>query len=186
MSARLKRHAPVLIVLAILGYLCWPYLGSATDAHANQANKGPEIAAASLSPHVETAFNRDPFKGPGAHLVHAPPVTNHALGKPASKPALSSTESTDLLNGLALNATFLRGSHRSALINGALYAEGDQVKLAAATPAPVKIARVLPDKVLLQCADQTLELTYASRPSKTQGPPHSEPAPTKSKPRKAV
>jgi hypothetical protein len=182
-----------LVVMAVLGYLCWPHLGTPSAAQtAKQANKGADLTTAMLSPRVDTAFNRDPFKGPSVHIVQPRTSMSRDQLKPASRPTVSKTEAGNLLSGLSLNATMIRGRNRSALINGSIYREGEPLKLASATAVPLKIAQVYPDKVLLQCADQTLVLTYGTRDSKPAGASPSMPRPnateqkaTKPKPKTA-
>ncbi len=85
----------------------------------------------------------------------------------------------DPRSGLALNATSIRLSgttgaeQRLAVINGRIYAERERLKssaidkdgnIIAADPSapPCVVARILPDRVLLECDGRTATLSYAN------------------------
>jgi hypothetical protein len=63
MSFPIAKFAPTAIVLGVVGYCVWPYVaGSDASANADSQAKMPEIAAALLSPKIETSPQRDPFR----------------------------------------------------------------------------------------------------------------------------
>jgi hypothetical protein len=156
MSGRLKKIAPTAIVAAVLGYLCWPYFTD-PEAAAGQKKEStlPVLTAALLSPPPEPAPDRDPFsqgknwsaavtaKKPKATVKKPPPVEN-------------------TLTGQALNATYIHGERRLALISGQVYAEGEPLKGQNSSSSLLTVARICPDKVILRRGGETLELRYAS------------------------
>ena len=61
-----------------------------------------------------------------------------------------------------MNATYIHGDRRLALINGQVYAEGEALKGQNSSSSTLRVARICPDKVLLRGDGVTLELKYAS------------------------
>jgi hypothetical protein len=179
MYRRITKSTPILIVGAILGFLCWPYV----DEHPPRpkevdSTKALKSLVASLSPPEAPAPLRDPFdsratvrsgrrkagKTPAA--AGAAALAGSAPGGAAAKPP--SRAPVDL----ALQATHLRGDRRIALINGAVYAEGDQIKPTGPTAATYTVTRIYPHRVVLESASQALELTYPAHDAKPNpGPP---------------
>src|SRR5262249_51335457 len=75
--------------------------------------------------------------------------------------------------GLVLNGTYVRGDRRMAVINGAVYTEGQTISPASAGRA-VSLARVDVDRVVLSVDRMTSELAY-SRPTAAAEPPRTQP-----------
>jgi hypothetical protein len=71
---------------------------------------------------------------------------------------------------LLLQATHLRGDRRIALINGAVYAEGDEVRPTGPNAVAYTVSRIDQHRVVLQSDDETLELTYPTHDAKPGGP----------------
>ena len=202
MSGRIGKTALILIVIGVMGYLCWPYVSDPLpEALALSPGKMPEIAPALLAPPVAPAPDRDPFQQPpvAKPAEEPPPPVVAEVPKPAPPPSAAPApalnppivvkpelpvDPKDLLSGLALNATYVRGDRRLAVINGSLYAEGDQVKLSGPTMLALTLARVYPDNVILERKGQTVELNYPAAESKPARPA-GEAAKTNAKPGKA-
>jgi hypothetical protein len=156
MSGRLRKIAPTAIVAAVLGYLCWPYVTD-PEAAAGQKKEStlPVLTAALLSPPPEPAPDRDPFsqgKNWSAAVTAKKPKDT-----PKKPPPIENT-----LSGQILNATYVHGARRLALISGQVYAEGEALKGQNSSSSPLKVARICPDKVLLCRDGVTVELKYAS------------------------
>jgi hypothetical protein len=175
MSGRIAKIAPTAIVLAVMGYLCWPYFNEAPDApDETKENKLPVIATALLSPPPEPAPDRDPFKQPGQTKSAAPVAPKPKT--PAT--ARSLADAVNTMNGQVLNATYIHGERRLALISNRIYAEGEELKSQSSTASPLTVARIYPDKVLLRRDGVTLELKYvtpASRPADGASSPRAGP-----------
>lgn len=93
-----------------------------------------------------------------ANPDHTPPAV-------AEAPIAAVQEPLDLsLTGLALNATFLRGSRRSAMINSQFYSEGETLEPSGPNVLPFVVAKIFQHHVLLECQGQTVELTYPAPP----------------------
>jgi hypothetical protein len=92
------------------------------------------------------------------------------------------------LSGLTLNATFLRGSRRLAMINSQLYAQGEPLAQGDGSAARYVVSEVHPHKVMLERQGQILELNYADTASKSDPLRRSEVPAKAAKPsdRKAV
>ncbi len=61
MAVSIGKFAPTAIVLAAVGYCCWPYLEDPGHRPKMEEKKLPEIAASVLSPTIKPAPGRDPF-----------------------------------------------------------------------------------------------------------------------------
>jgi hypothetical protein len=157
MSGRIGKIAPTAIVAAVLGYWCWPYVNESIGRPQDKKeNKLPVISAALLSPAPEAAPDRDPFRPPGEKKSSA------AMAGPTKKPTLADANA---LGSQVLNATYIHGDRRLALISGHVYVEGEQLK--GPSGPPLTVARICPERVLLQREGVTLELKYASVPPRS-------------------
>ena len=155
MSGRIGKLVPTAIVAAVLGYLCWPYfIDPEAAAGQKKESKLPVLTAALLSPPPEPAPERDPFRQAKRWSAA---VTKKETKEEKKRPAAAPT-----LSGQILNATYIHGDRRLALINGQVYAEGEALKGQNSSSSPLTVARICPDKVLLRRDGVTLELKYAS------------------------
>lgn len=198
--------APTAVVIGVVGYCCWPYLGGSTVAPVEAASKLPEISAALLSPTIEPAPDRDPFgatrqaqmdvpegdtaanatvgphgtaarTGPSSTLGSVPGATPGASGTaPAGQGSGPTKDKTIALSGLALNATCIQGDRRIAVINGRQYAQGESLSVSNFTTEPYIVTEIQPYKVLLAFQGASAELTYSNQ---FHAPSPSPPEPNK-------
>jgi len=171
--------APTLVVLAVVGYCCWTDGEEPTPGAKAKATAGkPTLTPAMLSPAAAPVPERDPFHAQSG----APPEDQSGKKVPTAAPVASGPSTAAipdlnrLVKGLVLQATFVRGNRRVALIDGNLYAEGDAVRPSKALATPFMVAQVLPHKVVLRQAAQTVELKYPDSAAKANSPPSREPA----------
>ena len=165
--------APTLAVLAMAGYCCWL---ESDEPAAKQAGKKSEFTLALLSPAAVPAPGRDPFQAAETAALNEKPGPNRKepavpaknATSPEARPAAG--DLSHAVSGLALRATFLRGSRRLALINDRLYAEGEALVLSKAAEPPYVVAQVHADKVILQHGEDMVELKYPERGTKTKKP----------------
>lgn len=176
MSRQLAKSAPILIVAAFLGYLCWPYVDNpARRPETAKPGKALESFAAQLAPAAALSLERDPFNSRAVEKTARPAVTEGAkkapvTGETAKEGPASTGAAKTVVAGAPgefdLQATHLRGERRVALINGSVYVEGDEIKPSGASAASYTVARIYAHTVVLQGSDQTTVLTYSSRESK--------------------
>jgi hypothetical protein len=198
MALPLARIAPTAVVICAVGYCCWPYMGGSTATPAEAPNKLPEISAALLSPAIEPAPDRDPFGATSQAQMDTPEddkpakaaVGQHgaaprtgpdsASGAGGTAPAGKGHDPTkdlaNALSGLALNATYIQGDRRIAVINGRPYAQGESLSVSNSTSDPYIVAQIHPYKVLFACQGESAELTY---PDPARPPSPSQQAQTK-------
>ena len=157
MDIALDKLAPRVVVAAVVGYAAWPsisYLMSKTTAAPVAAT--PEVVASDLSPTVSLP-TRDPFVPESEILAReaakaGPSGGRLAGGRPSARPS----KAANPLGGLRLEATYLAGSARLAIINGRLY--GPKEMLAG---SKLTILDVLPYQVLLGSEGKVLTLAYS-------------------------
>ena len=108
------------------------------------------------------------------------PAARRARGKPPADP----------LSSLTLSATSILAEQRLAVINGRIYAERERLKSNDPSAPPCVVARILPDRVILECEGRTATLSYANvvraRKSETEPaalPSHPGTAPSPAEPR---
>ena len=167
MPAKLSKMAPIAVVAVILGYLCSPYLGDSAPA------TKPKTSPKSTVP-LATLLNPTPAGDVRADLFEIPKVVGPAIAKkPASSTSASrasatknaaSAQNSDL-KSFVLSGTYVAGGRRFAVINGALYTEGERITSAGrgdkVGPDICTVSRVEIDKVVLSFQGQTKELHYA-------------------------
>jgi hypothetical protein len=79
---------------------------------------------------------------------------------PAGKGPGPTKDKANALSGLALNATYIQGDRRIAVINGRPYAQGESLSISNSTSDPYIVAQIHPYKVLFACQGESAELTY--------------------------
>lgn len=167
MAVAIKKMVPTLTMVGLVGYCCWPYLGRPTPEAARDNPKPPEVARTLLAPTLAPVPQRDPFGMTAPTPAKESPSTKPPPSANPPAAAIARADLTSLLSGLTLNATLIRGSRRVALINGRSYAEGDKLTGSGSTTSACVVARVYPDKVVLDRQGQTVELKYANTSSKS-------------------
>jgi hypothetical protein len=170
MSARVKKMMPIWIVMGVLGYLCWPYMdGPVAKQDMTNPAKTIEALAALLSPPTAPAPDRDPFNSQtptaSARLATGPDTKKTASTAQGATQAAAPRRATETvvastLGDLSLQGTHIWGKRRLAVINGSVYAEGEEIKASGAMTGSYKVDRVFAHKVQVQCDGQTVELTY--------------------------
>jgi len=169
--------APTAIVAGALGYLCWPYAEDpAKKPEATSAAKAKEALAALLSPPPAPAPERDPFNSqvlPKSALTAATQqVARSTAATPqetranVAPPRTTEAAITTTLSELALQGTHIQGSRRLAVINGTVYAEGDEIAASGTMTSSYKVVRVYMHKVEVECDGQAVELTYSGHEPK--------------------
>jgi len=167
MQAKLSKIAPIAVVAVILGYLCSPYFGDSAPAKKSKTSAKSTVPLASLlNPTPAGDVRADLFEIPkvvGPMVAKKPASSTSASHVSAAKSA-ASAQNSDLRN-FVLSGTYVAGGRRFAVINGALYTEGEQITSAArgakSAPAICTVSRVEIDKVVLSFEGQTKELHYA-------------------------
>lgn len=162
MSGTLGKMAPAAIVFVLVGWCCWPYLEAPRVAtEVPQGVKTPRISGSQLSPAVEPASGRDPFRPLRAEKADPPESKEPAPPPPpAQGEAPAKEQSTDIFRGLVLDAIYIQGDRRVALINGQVCEQGEPLPISASTTEPCIVAEISADKVLLLHREQTVELKY--------------------------
>ena len=166
MSAKLSKIAPIAVVSGILGYLCWPYFDDPAADKKSKTSAKTEALASLLSPAPAGDVRADIFEIPqaiGPSAAKKMPTAGNKTS--AANRATTANRRIDDFKNFALTGTYVAGDNRYAVINGTLYAEGEQVTAtgrgAKSAPSMYKVARVEIDKVVLSCEGQTKELHYA-------------------------
>jgi hypothetical protein len=194
MSSKAAKFAPFCVVASTLGYLCWPYFEDPTPP-STKAKAAPtlvELTPAVLSPASAPPVTRDLFGSEATAQKLAASKANQKTGPvdkaktaasknaepepppPAEKPKIKPPSS------LVLNGTYVRGDHRVAVINQAVYAEGDRVKLADHAGVRCNLNRVDIDRVVLELEEGIAELEYPGLDPPKPAPNSASPAPANS------
>ncbi|NQT13396.1 MAG: hypothetical protein HQ582_11640 [Planctomycetes bacterium] len=181
MSVPIEKFAPTAITMAAVAWCCWPHMNGATPRIGAEEAALPEITQALLSPTINSVCQRDPFQptslGDTASekdTVPAEPPDN-ATELPAAEspptrpiyaPPTASTEPApevliaQVLRQLALNATYIQGDRRVAVINGRIFREGDVLARCGSSKEPCTVQRVFRDRVRIQYRGRNTEFGY--------------------------
>jgi hypothetical protein len=165
MSPLVHKFAPVAIVAGLFGWCCWPYL-KAPDALVLESGKPLEVGASLLSPDVDPAPARDPFRPPSLNetaLHETTPTVVQATPSPVEEKPPAERPLAEVMQSLALDATVIHGDRGIALINGKVYAEGDSLAVSGPVVHPYTVARISAYAVLIQHLAETAELQYRGR-----------------------
>ncbi|HTQ37436.1 MAG TPA: hypothetical protein VMJ32_00310 [Pirellulales bacterium] len=169
MPTKLSRIAPIAVIAGILGYLSWPYFDDPTAI--SKSKNSDKSAAASLA----SLLNPSPAGDIRDGLFEIPQSLGAKVAQKASTVAGKSTAAkkgpaadarrVDEFKNFTLSGTYVAGGSRFAVINGSLYAEGEQItasgKGAKAAHNAYTVAHVDIDKVVLSFQGETKELHYA-------------------------
>ena len=158
-----NRLAPTVIVAAFVAWCVWPYLsGEGSGGLVQEPGEVPQIAGSLLQPTMEPAGDRNPFRSRKADEPDpSEPVTTEEEESAAVEAApVPQVQPGDVLEQLALDATFIHGGRRLALINGQVCEQGDVLAVSGVTTEPCTIKRIEVHKVLIEFRGRTLELKY--------------------------
>lgn len=164
MSRPISKLAPAAVVLVVAAWCCWPYLeGPKAVTGVEQQPDLPRITRSQLSPEVQPASERDPFRPVAAEKADSPQGEESPPSSPLpvqEKAAEQQKDITEILSGLVLGATYVQGDRRVALINGRVYQEGERLAIATPLAEPCVVAGISADRVLLLHRGRTVELIY--------------------------
>lgn len=163
------RLAPTAIVAAFVAWCVWPYLsGAGSRGLGQEAGEVPRIASSLLKPTMEPAGDRDPFRSADADQPDPSETATTEEEESAAVEAapVPEVQPGDVLEQLTLDATFIHGGRRLALINGQVCQQGDALAISGLTTEPCLVARIAAHKVLIKFRDETLELEYRDPTSK--------------------
>jgi hypothetical protein len=163
MPPLVNRLAPTVIVAAFVAWCVWPYLsGEGSGGLVQEPGEVPKIAGSLLEPTMEPAGDRNPFRAADADEPDpSETVTTEQEESAAVEAApVPQVRPGDLLEQLALDATFIHGGRRLALINGQVCEQGDVLAVSGLTSEPCTVQRIAAHKVLIEFRGETLELEY--------------------------
>ncbi|MBN1591534.1 MAG: hypothetical protein JW888_18615 [Pirellulales bacterium] len=166
MAELINKLAPIVVVAAVFGWCCWPYLFGSDANLATNAN--PDLSAlpnSLLSPVLTPDNARNPFQRAIA-TIHSS-LTNEitdpqgaAEGPQLPNAKNETTDATKRASSLFLNGTLVHGDQRTAIINGTMYQQGDLLADVAPGHKPWVVRQILSDKVVIQAGSITKELTF--------------------------
>jgi len=174
MSATIGKLVPTAAVATVAIWCCWPYFGETVSrVGMQQADSLPQIAQSLLSSVIEPTSDRNPFKPWEALNTDSTPNEQPTAANTAQNAQSPEEDAFDILNSLMLDATFIQGSRRMALINGRVCEQGEPLAISGSIAEPCIVSRISAHSVLIQYGDRTVELTYRSavasaNPSKLQ------------------
>jgi hypothetical protein len=168
MAISANKLAPSAAVLAFVGYCIWPSVSDMVFPPPPPPSppKVPELAASLFAPTLPPPPTKNPWGGKDAESLAALKKPGTVAETPAetrvkaADPTGSATSPTNLLAGLTLDATFVAGDERMAVINGVVYSVQDVLPATVASAPDITIANVLPYSVLLEHEGTTAQLTY--------------------------
>jgi hypothetical protein len=164
-AAKLVKQAPMVILVAFLTYAGYSIHASADAPAEDPASQVkdmkttvPEIVAAgSAIEGGQTGELRDPFQ----IVVKADAAADaHELQENASP---DSDRLAEIVQGLKLDATFVRGREEMAIIDGRVYSKGEHLIVNAKSDnslSPLIVMSVLPATVTLRGGDKDYMLGY--------------------------
>jgi len=165
-TAVLLKRTPTLIVIAFLAYACYSIHASLPDSSAARSNiaNGPDMtvkgavrASATEAQSRAGATLRDPFR---VSAKTADAAKSHAAESADDADAESLAR---IVGGLALDATFLQGKTRIAIIDGHMYHQGERLinrGETGKTHSPLIIQSVTAHLVTLSAHGKTFDLGY--------------------------
>jgi hypothetical protein len=187
MNTLLVKVVPTAVVLAVGGYVVWPYLG---PGGGGEAAPGPAVAAAKpakanayeippelLRPAPVPPPARDPFDDPEERRALVREAVRQRLkdvvkqleGRRRTRPSVPGQGGRGgavdgPLSGLTLNATYIQGGRAAAVINGRVYRPGQHVA-DGGDPDALVLAEVRLHSIVLRQHGRDLELKYGGRPA---------------------
>ena len=159
MKKQIKRFAPLCVILGFASWCCWQSLEKQESFNVFDQNIAPpSIKRADLEPAVRGHSPRDPFAI--VQRREPPQPTKEDPTILTSVNVNSGVDLTDMLSTLKLNATYVRGDRRVAMINSQAFQEGESFDSPALVDEPATLTRVLHDAVLLDVQGQQYRLSY--------------------------
>jgi hypothetical protein len=163
---KLLNLAPTLILVAFLAYA-----GHAIHVSADDPDAGPSTLAKELDAMAQDVRNtanaiegdlagalRDPFQIPPKPVAVEPMPQENASDEV--------DRIAEIVQGLKLDATFLQGRDPLAIIDGRIYARGQELRVDvdAGTDLPsLMVVNILPSKVILRGGNRSYVLGYSDR-----------------------
>jgi hypothetical protein len=158
MTITLGKLAPTTLVILLGAYCAWSSFDSAGwPAQQAQPPSVAELPSTLLAPAMPAVPARNPFEP----AVSRPVLREEKTSKPTPRDGPPQKDLRELLSGLALNGTCIRGDYRAAVINGQLYHPG-QPLLSDSRSALGVVAEIEPHRVLIEGYGQVVELAYPS------------------------
>lgn len=176
MSTAIGNLLPSAVVAAVVAWCCYPYLDEpGSDAGFQQEAGPPQIVGALLSPVIESASDRDPFKPRGENGTDSAGNEQPGIAALAGKSPPRKEDAFDVSSNLMLAATYIQGNRRVALINGQVCEPGDTLRISGPITEPCTVTRIFADTVVLLHRNQIVELKYRDSIGKTKPSKPSEP-----------
>ena len=161
MNPLIEKLAPTGVVVALVGLCCWPHLtDSEVRLDMQQENDLPQVTQSLLSPDILPAPDRDPFRDMRINSTGGMQEQLATTAGPGTGGGSSEIDIAAELSKLVLNATYVRGDRRVALINGELYALGETLDGSPSGSQTFIVMQISLHKVLLKRQGQTVELSY--------------------------
>jgi hypothetical protein len=171
MSRTIGKMAPTATVIALVAWCCWSHLeGPGPVAGIQRGSDLPRITSALLSPAIEPAPDRDPFRPLVADKVVASQATVPVPPALNQNGATAQGGRADVLSNLVLGGTYIQGDRRLALINDQVYEQGEPLAISASITEPCIVTQISAEKVLILHRGRTMELKYPDLALKA-GPP---------------
>jgi hypothetical protein len=165
-TAVLVKRSPTLIIVTLLSYACYSVNASVTDLDASRAAvaNGLDVmikdVIASSKDEVQSLSRvvlRDPFRA----VVKAT-VAPKAVIEPSPDDSKAESHS-EFVKSLTLDATFLQGKTRMAIISGRIYHQGQHLVIrgeSGKADSPLVVQSVQAHSVTLGTRGKTYELGY--------------------------
>jgi hypothetical protein len=186
---RLFNLLPMLLMISSLAYatyLVQPMVATFPSSSGASVTKGRESSGGMSKVKGSQAMNEVPeaMRRVGRDPYH--PAVKHAqvadgdLKKDSMLGRDETDSSNDLIQGLTLNATFLRGNTQMAVIDGRIYQQGQHLLNADDEPSPLFISQVVSNQVILRDRSRRYVLAYPDPLA------HAEPEPPPQSPQAAT
>lgn len=181
MSIPIEKLAPTAIIMAAIAWCCGPYMDGSTSGIGVEDARLPEITEALLSPAINPVCQRDPFqptcpgdtvseedKGPAEppdKAMEPPPAESPPPRAIYATPTVPTGPTPEVLiaqvlRQITLDATYIQGNRRVAVINGRIFREGDVLARCGSSKEPCTVQRVFRDRVRIQYRGRNTEFGY--------------------------
>ena len=155
MSDLLHKIGPVVVVSIIFTWVCWPYItGAATSIGSNGNGNSIALPNNLLSPSVKDPNQRDPFqvvKSAAMNMIQGKLAGTKDKTPEYVDPEKEQTTGTtaNRENAFALTGVYIQGNNRMAILNGALYRIGENIKGSEIAGKPWVLKQILSDRVVV-------------------------------------
>lgn len=181
MSSTFGKLAPTAIVGAMIVWCCWGYLEPGPGGMVARGPELPRIAPELYAPPDEPVSPRDPFrpvlakkpvpaeKPKGTQKKAQPKPDPRQLAKSGEESPIPSVVAVhvsprDILGRFTLEATYIRGDRRVAIINGQVFRQGQTMPISRVSKDLCTITEIGRYKVVLRHRGRNMELTYQNPP----------------------